>query len=63
MQDKAYIPFCERPCCSVDEAAKATSLCRSTIYNRMKEGKLDYRKNGKRRLVLVSSLMEMIGIA
>jgi hypothetical protein len=29
----------------------------------MKEGKLDYRKNGKRRLVLVSSLMEMIGIA
>ena len=57
---EVQIPFRERLACSIEEAAKATSLCRASIYNRMAEGKLEYRKNGRRRLVLIPSLLKMI---
>jgi hypothetical protein len=57
---KSLVPFRERLTCSLPEAVQATSISRSTLYNRMKAGELDYRKNGKRRLVMVPSLLKMI---
>lgn len=48
---------------SVEDAAAMTGLSRQTIYNRIKQGKLESTTSGKRRLVSMASLREMMGLA
>jgi len=45
---------------SVTEAARLTSLSRSSLYIAMATGKLRYRKYGGRRLILHIDLMEFL---
>jgi len=59
-EEKELVPFRQRISCSIPEAVEATNLSRSSIYNRMAEGKLESRKQGKRRLVLIPSLLKLI---
>jgi hypothetical protein len=54
------VPFLERMSCSVDEASEATSICRAKLYALMKTGDLEFRKCGRRRVVLVPSLKRLI---
>jgi excisionase family DNA binding protein len=51
------IPFAERLTCSVDDASEATGLGRSTLYNMMRDGELEWVKVGARRLLKVRSLL------
>ena len=64
MQDhptkQPLVPFRERLTCSVLEAEEATSISRSTLYTDMEAGRLEYTKHGKRRLILIPSLLKMI---
>lgn len=45
----------------ISDAAKMTGLSRSRIYELMNEGKLRSVHVGRRRLIPVSSLRELIG--
>ena len=56
------IPFKERPTCSVDDAAMASSIGRSVLYQKMRSGELDYIKVGARRLIKVPSLLKLLGM-
>ena len=58
---RGRIPFAERPTCSVDDAVQASGLSRSSLYEAMRAGELDFVKIGHRRLVIVPSLLKMLG--
>jgi len=58
-----HIPFAERPACSIDDAAEASGLSRSMLYNKMKSGELEWTKVGARRLIKVPSLLRLLGLA
>ena len=47
-------------CCSIKEAISASGLPRSTLYELMAAGKLDSVKIGKRRLIRVASLEQLL---
>lgn len=44
---------------SIEEAARISSLSRSTIYNLMRDGRLGSRKQGRRRLISYASLAQV----
>jgi len=44
---------------SINEAAKALNLGRTSIYGLINEGKLETRKMGRRRLVTVASIKRL----
>jgi excisionase family DNA binding protein len=50
-------------CCSVADAAKSVGVCRATIYNWMREGRLSTSRVGRRRLVRVESLRALVEAA
>ena len=54
------IPFNERISCTVAEACDSTGLGRTTVYELIKEGRIETRKIGKRTLILVPSLRAMM---
>jgi hypothetical protein len=45
---------------SIDGAVAASGLSRTAIYDAMKAGQLEFRKFGKRRVVLADSLRRFI---
>ena len=45
---------------SIAETAKALSLGRTSVYELIKEGELETRKMGRRRLVTVESIKRLI---
>ena len=47
--------------CSVEDAAKSLSVCRATIYNWMRDGRIQTVKVGGRRLVNVASIQRLAG--
>jgi predicted DNA-binding transcriptional regulator AlpA len=53
-------PGASRITCTVREAREATGLSTATIYRAMYRGALDTRKIGRRRLVVVASLMKLL---
>jgi excisionase family DNA binding protein len=55
------IPFAERVTCTVAEACDATGLGRTKIYDLIKAGALKTITIGRRRLVLVDSLLRLLG--
>lgn len=46
---------------SIAEGARLSSLSQRTLHRRMEEGVLESRKVGKRRLIVRSSLLKLIG--
>jgi excisionase family DNA binding protein len=47
--------------CSINETAEALRLGRTSIYNFIKDGRLETVKLGRRTLVKVSSIKALIG--
>lgn len=50
----------EQLACSVNEAAQALGVCRATIYNWMKDGRIETRRVGGRRLVKIASVRRLV---
>lgn len=46
---------------SINDTAKALNLGRTSVYELIKEGRLETRKMGRRRLVTVSSIRRLAG--
>jgi excisionase family DNA binding protein len=61
MRSDEKIRFSERPTCTIREAADATGLSRSTLYQRIADEQLLTTRVGRRRLVLVASLLALVG--
>jgi excisionase family DNA binding protein len=57
------IAFGEKLTCSVNDAAEASGLSRSMIYNKMKSGEIEWTKIGSRRLIKVPSLLRLLAMA
>jgi excisionase family DNA binding protein len=55
------VPFEQRWWCSVKEACLMTGLGRTTIYKAMGSGRLNYKREGRKRLVSVQSLIKQFG--
>lgn len=51
----------ENLACSINEAAKALSLGRTSIYALISEGRLETFKLGRRTLVKVESIRRLVG--
>jgi excisionase family DNA binding protein len=54
------IPFAQRLSCTVEEACQATGIGRTKLYEEMAAGRVQTTAIGKRRLVLVPSLMTLL---
>ena len=57
---RAAIPFAQRLACTVAEACEATGLGRTKLYELIGEGKLRTTTIGRRRLVMVPSLLTLL---
>jgi len=55
------IPFAERLTCTVTEACRATGIGRTKLYELMNGGYVKTQLVGRRRLVLVTSLLRLMG--
>ena len=54
------IPFAERLSCTIAEACEATGIGRTKLYEEIGAGRVQTTTIGKRRLVLVPSLLRLI---
>ena len=54
------VPFAQRLSCTIEEACQATGIGRTKLYEEMSAGRVQTTNIGKRRLVLVSSLLRLI---
>ena len=55
------IPFAQRLACTIDEACQATGIGRTRLYEEISAGRIESVTIGKRRLVLVPSLLRLLG--
>jgi hypothetical protein len=55
------IPFAQRLSCTIEEACQATGLGRTKLYEEMAAGRVQTTHIGRRRLVLVLSLLQLVG--
>ncbi|WP_461355182.1 helix-turn-helix domain-containing protein [Bradyrhizobium sp. USDA 4454] len=54
-------PFAERLSCTIDEACEVTGLGRTKVYELIGSGELVTTTVGRRRLVIVRSLIALLG--
>jgi excisionase family DNA binding protein len=54
------IPFVDRLACTIAEACQATGLGRTKLYELMGDGHIETTTIGRRRLVLVQSLLSLL---
>ena len=54
------LPFAERLSCTIDEACEATGLGRTKLYELIGAGQLITATVGRRRLVIVRSLLALL---
>lgn len=54
------IPFHHRISCTIEEACEATGIGRTKLYEEMSAGRVQTTTVGRRRLVLVRSLLAFI---
>ncbi|WP_176731269.1 helix-turn-helix domain-containing protein [Bradyrhizobium elkanii] len=59
-RDGNVVPFRERISCTVDEACAVTGLGRTKLYELIGSGQLITTTIGRRRLVIVRSLLELV---
>ncbi len=57
------IPFAQRLTCTVAEACEVTGLGRAKLYELIGDGRVTTTTIGRRRLVLVQSLLALVGAA
>jgi excisionase family DNA binding protein len=55
------IPFAQRLSCTIAEACEVTGLGRTKLYELIADGHLATTTVGRRRLVLVRSLLSLLG--
>jgi excisionase family DNA binding protein len=60
MATMATIAFKERVTCTVPDACKFTGLGKTTIFEKIADGTLESSSVGRRRLVSVASLLELV---
>jgi len=60
-RDAKVVPFRERLSCTVDEACTVTGLGRTKLYELIGSGQLATTTIGRRRLVIVRSLLKLVG--
>ncbi|WP_316227106.1 excisionase family DNA-binding protein [Bradyrhizobium sp. SZCCHNS3052] len=56
------IPFAQRLTCTVAEACEATGLGRTKLYELIGNGRITTTTIGRRRLVIVQSLLSLVGL-
>ena len=56
------LPFAQRLTCTVAEACEATGLGRTKIYELIRDGRVTTTTIGRRRLVIVQSLLALVGV-
>lgn len=56
------LPFAQRLTCTVAEACDATGLGRTKIYELIGDGRVTTTTIGRRRLVIVQSLLALVGV-
>ena len=56
------LPFDQRLTCTVAEACEATGLGRTKIYELIGDGRVTTTTVGRRRLVIVQSLLALVGV-
>jgi hypothetical protein len=56
------IPFRQRLCCTVREACQTSSWGHDKIFRLIKEGRLASRKIDGRRMIVVASLLQLLGL-
>ena len=54
------IPFPERITCTVDDACAFTGVGRTKLYEEITAGRIQSTRVGKRRLILVASLLRRL---
>ncbi|WP_410052956.1 excisionase family DNA-binding protein [Bradyrhizobium sp. SZCCHNR1021] len=59
-RDAKAVPFAERLSCTVDEACEATGLGRTKLYELIGSGQLIATRVGRRRLVMVQSILALL---
>jgi excisionase family DNA binding protein len=57
------VPFAERLTCTITEACEAVGLGRTKLYELIDEGRLASITIGRRRLVVVRSLLKLLETA
>lgn len=60
--DLDRLPFAQRLTCTVAEACEATGLGRTKIYELIGNGRVTTTTIGRRRLVIVQSLLALVSI-
>ena len=58
--DPSVIPFVQRLTCTIAQACEATGLGRTKLYELIGHGQITTTTIGRRRLVLVRSLLSLI---
>jgi len=58
--DLGRIPFAQRVTCTIADACEATGLGRTKIYELIGDGQLVATSIGRRRLVVVASLLTLL---
>jgi excisionase family DNA binding protein len=56
------LPFAQRLTCTVAEACEVTGLGRTKIYELIGDGRVTTTTIGRRRLVIVQSLLALVGV-
>ncbi len=56
------LPFAQRLTCTVAEACEVTGLGRTKIYELIGDGRVTTTTVGRRRLVIVQSLLALVGV-
>jgi excisionase family DNA binding protein len=54
------VPFAQRLACTINEACRAIGLGRTKLYELISEGRVETTMIGRRRLVLVRSLLALV---
>jgi excisionase family DNA binding protein len=60
--DPGRVPFAQRLTCTVAEASEVTGLGRTKIYELIAEGRVSTTTIGRRRLIIIQSLLALVGI-
>ena len=56
------LPFAQRLTCTVAEACEVTGLGRTKIYELIGNGRVTTTTVGRRRLIIVQSLLALVGV-
>jgi excisionase family DNA binding protein len=56
------LPFAQRLTCTIAEACEATGLGRTKFYELIGDGRVTTTTVGRRRLVIVQSLFNLVGV-